>query len=490
MMDNVSISWEDFTESIPKIHRGLITDKDFTDVTLAANDNTQFKAHRVILSSCSKFFQNILTSNPHPSPLLYLNNVNQSELESLIEFIYLGRCEIKQNEVEKFVTLGHDFKINGLVQALTVMDEEDDLDALKEFLKKPMKEEPIIEVKQEETNIVSKVSNDNLLIDDQVDWWSMSNDSLQEMPDVPQVAIGKITIADDLQDTLRAKPFACDICDSKFAYSKTLRKHKRLSGHGAKLKCDVCNYNAKAREEMIIHWKHNHIGKDTTYNCIICEKAFPKYNALLKHKKYMHGMKAFVCDQCDYKAPKQGVLNKHITIVHEGKRVSCPICGAQFVSLANLKVHNQNIHEGVRYPCDQCDYSATQIQGLRGHQKIKHEGLRWECDQCDHKSTGKGNLQVHKETKHENKKYACDQCDFVANHPSSLNNHVKNKHEEPSTYNCGKCDKNYTGHDGPSKLQRHTDAIHNGVRFSCDKCDHKSMYSHGLAKHKQSKHVI
>ena len=69
-------------------------DQDFTDVTLATVDNHQVKVHKVIISSCSPFFRNILLKNPHPSPLLYLKDIRYKDLAMIIQFIYLGQCEV------------------------------------------------------------------------------------------------------------------------------------------------------------------------------------------------------------------------------------------------------------------------------------------------------------------------------------------------------------------------------------------------------------
>jgi len=480
---------DDFHTAPQKLYQELLADKNFTDITLATNDDVQIKAHKVILSSSSSFFQRILLSNPHPNPLLYLNNVSYAELQSIMEFIYLGECNIKQEAIEKFISLGTELRIIGIPVSRNeeksenkeIKEIEDELDALKEFLKKPIKEEV--------QNVdVTVVSNETEQDPSSVDWWSITNRDTKNHGVTKAVKPAVIDFPDDLSESFKAKPFSCDICLEKFAYCTSLKKHKRLTGHGLKLKCDVCNFDASNKSMVIKHWQEQHIGKKTLFPCILCDKSFPKYSALTKHKKYMHGKIAFSCDKCEYKAPKQGILNKHISVKHEGVRVTCELCNTNFVSMANLRVHKQNIHDGVRYPCDKCDYSATQIQGLRGHQRVKHLGVRYECDQCGFKATGKSNLLVHKETKHENRKYKCDQCDFTANHPSSLNGHVKNKHEETATWKCDQCEKEYAGYDGKQKLQRHKDAIHNGVRFDCDQCDHVAMYSHGLAKHKSSNH--
>ena len=53
--DKFLLSWNDFAANAPNTFRNLWTDQDFTDVTLATEDNQQIRKHKVILSSCSQF---------------------------------------------------------------------------------------------------------------------------------------------------------------------------------------------------------------------------------------------------------------------------------------------------------------------------------------------------------------------------------------------------------------------------------------------------
>ena len=258
----------------------------------------------------------------------------------------------------------------------------------------------------------------------------------------------------------------CEGCLKTFSTRAAARSHQLRKNKVCKkrVECEKCGerYKGKLYQKHILKM-HGAPRPDGTFeDCFECEKWFRTKEELAQHTARMHNKRC----KCDHKAPKKGILNKHIKVKHEGIRVICQLCEAKFVSMANLKVHTRNIHDDVRHPCNQCDYSATQIQGLCGHQKVKHQGLRYECDLCEFTSTDKSYIQLHKETKHENRKHSCDKCEFIANHPSGLNGHVKNKHEETSTYNCDKCAKHYSGYDGTQKLQRHKDAIHNGLMIA------------------------
>ena len=60
--DKFNLSWNDFEHCTRNSFRELINEHEFADVTLVSNDDKQVKAHKVILSSCSPVFKNILLS--------------------------------------------------------------------------------------------------------------------------------------------------------------------------------------------------------------------------------------------------------------------------------------------------------------------------------------------------------------------------------------------------------------------------------------------
>ena len=95
-----------FNRLAPEAFRKLSDDKHFTDVTLATGDGKQMSAHKVILGSSSNFFKTILMNNPHPSPLIYLKDIEYSQLKLIRDFIYLGQCHVPADEINEFIGVG------------------------------------------------------------------------------------------------------------------------------------------------------------------------------------------------------------------------------------------------------------------------------------------------------------------------------------------------------------------------------------------------
>ena len=55
-----SLKWNDFSVNVASTFRDLHCRHDFVDVTLACADGSTLEAHKVILSSVSSYFRDIL----------------------------------------------------------------------------------------------------------------------------------------------------------------------------------------------------------------------------------------------------------------------------------------------------------------------------------------------------------------------------------------------------------------------------------------------
>lgn len=106
-----------FNPYVSSSFKELRLEKDFFDVTLACEDESQVEAHKVVLSACSTFFRGILRRNNHPHPLLYLKGVKSSELSSILNFMYLGEANIAQDDLTSFLAVAEELRIKGLTES-------------------------------------------------------------------------------------------------------------------------------------------------------------------------------------------------------------------------------------------------------------------------------------------------------------------------------------------------------------------------------------
>ena len=91
MAEKQNLTWKNgFSEHLQIMCKDAVKDKMFSDVTLVSDDQTQFMAHKIVLSACSPVFKKIIDSNPSQHPLIYLRGFQRCEMESILQFMYLG----------------------------------------------------------------------------------------------------------------------------------------------------------------------------------------------------------------------------------------------------------------------------------------------------------------------------------------------------------------------------------------------------------------
>ena len=123
MSDKFSLKWNDFETNVSKSFRLLRTDDDFSDVTVVSSDQQQLSAHKVVLSSCSEYFKNILRRSKHPNPLLCLEGISSEELNNIMDYIYNGKVQIYQENLQRFMEIAVRFQLDGLIRGDTNFDE-------------------------------------------------------------------------------------------------------------------------------------------------------------------------------------------------------------------------------------------------------------------------------------------------------------------------------------------------------------------------------
>ena len=111
--EKLCLKWNDFQNIVQTSFGDLRSDNDFTDVTLACEDQ-RIKAHKVILSACSPFFKRLLKTHSNPQPLIYMRGVKYNDLVAVVDFIYQGEANVFQEQLENFLVLAEELELNGL----------------------------------------------------------------------------------------------------------------------------------------------------------------------------------------------------------------------------------------------------------------------------------------------------------------------------------------------------------------------------------------
>ncbi len=121
------LRWEDFgthfSSSFKELRKQDSRDS-FFDMSLAvADDDRVVQAHKVVLSSCSPFFRNVLARQARASPLggllhpvIFLRGISAQDLRNILDFMYHGEVNVAQEDLDGFLAVAAELKIKGLTQ--------------------------------------------------------------------------------------------------------------------------------------------------------------------------------------------------------------------------------------------------------------------------------------------------------------------------------------------------------------------------------------
>ena len=114
-MEKFTLKWNDFQPNVTKSFQRLRNEKDYSDVTLIGDDYQPLLAHKVVLSSSSEYFKNVLySSRNHSSPVLCMEGVKKDDLTNVLDYIYNGELQIFQDDLDRFLLIAERLKLDGL----------------------------------------------------------------------------------------------------------------------------------------------------------------------------------------------------------------------------------------------------------------------------------------------------------------------------------------------------------------------------------------
>merc|ERR1712215_616576 len=109
-----TLSLSDFQATAGSTFKELLSDTHFADVTLVAEEENEILAHKVILASSSSFFRRILIKHSQKKPIIYLNGIRFSDLQAIVNFIYLGEVEVRQEHLDTFLKAAKVLEVKGI----------------------------------------------------------------------------------------------------------------------------------------------------------------------------------------------------------------------------------------------------------------------------------------------------------------------------------------------------------------------------------------
>merc|ERR1739838_859447 len=117
--EKYSLTWHTYSDHLKSMMKELMMNEDFADVTLVTEDKKQIKANISILSACSPVFEDILRKEKNSNQIMYLRGIQFPEMESIMQFIYLGEATFYEKRMDEFLAVAKSLEIKQLCNAKT-----------------------------------------------------------------------------------------------------------------------------------------------------------------------------------------------------------------------------------------------------------------------------------------------------------------------------------------------------------------------------------
>ncbi|XP_059485801.1 uncharacterized protein LOC132202721 isoform X2 [Neocloeon triangulifer] len=116
------LRWKYHHNNLQVMFSQLLERESFCDVTLAS-EGKLLRAHKVVLSACSTYFDQIFTQYEEKNPIVILKDVKYDDIKALVEFMYRGEINIEQSHLASLLKTAEELKVKGLAEVSWRTDE-------------------------------------------------------------------------------------------------------------------------------------------------------------------------------------------------------------------------------------------------------------------------------------------------------------------------------------------------------------------------------
>ncbi|CAL4139185.1 unnamed protein product [Meganyctiphanes norvegica] len=114
----LSLKWENHKNSFYQALTSIRKNYSYYDVTIVCGHKT-YKAHKLVLSTCSEFLEEVLErtklTTPLPThPVIVLHDIQSHYLEALLDYMYVGEVDVLQTDLPGLIKAAELLKVKGL----------------------------------------------------------------------------------------------------------------------------------------------------------------------------------------------------------------------------------------------------------------------------------------------------------------------------------------------------------------------------------------
>ncbi|XP_053594325.1 sex determination protein fruitless isoform X33 [Microplitis demolitor] len=112
------LRWNNHQTTLIQNFDTLLESGTLVDCTLAA-EGKYLKAHKVVLSACSPYFEGLLSEHYDKHPVFILKDVKFKELKAMMDYMYRGEVNISQDQLAALLKAAESLQIKGLSESKT-----------------------------------------------------------------------------------------------------------------------------------------------------------------------------------------------------------------------------------------------------------------------------------------------------------------------------------------------------------------------------------
>ena len=223
--EKYNINWHTYSDHLKEMLHEMMKSKELTDVTLVCDDKKQFNAHKVVLSACSSVFKSIIKDLPHNSSVIYLRGIQHQEMESILEFMYLGEATLFHERMNEFLHVAKNLEIKQICKNVKFNEETMNIDD------------------QEILDNVDYIEDEDKLAFDIVKEENCFSTSTEDNSKLQKNSNGM---------------FECDKCEKKFTNKSHLKRHIQSIHEGMMFQCNLCDFQSKRQDYLKTHQQSKH----------------------------------------------------------------------------------------------------------------------------------------------------------------------------------------------------------------------------------------
>ncbi|XP_069999031.1 zinc finger and BTB domain-containing protein 7B isoform X5 [Penaeus vannamei] len=468
----LSLSWNNHKATFCHILSTLREKERYTDVTLAC-EGKFYPVHKLVLSTCSEYFEKMFEHTPCKHPVIVLKDVKPDELEALLSYMYAGVVSVAQNDLARLIKAAELLQIKGLA----VPDEPPSRQECKKYIPRDDRASPHPKRRRREDPLPIATVPPGVAVASESPPSSPHHVDTEHNWDQPTTHLEEPK-GDSSDQRLN------DSTDQREEFSSTKQEstaHSQDNVDETLVKEEMVETvdDSQGDAQHDSSMDYGTVGgvdgstdEHGKYNQIDPKHPQPLPEAVVEALAGPSGMQGWL---------GTGEMGAGFSIL-EGYSED----GNQDVHASSSNLGNAQAHQMVRL-----NYEGTRNSGRRAVGKVglNSDGSRnsgrgavgkmHQCPYCKYSTVRKDHITKHIRTHTGEKPFTCPYCNYSAASKDNLKLHVRT-HTGEKPFNCPYCPFRASRKDS---LQVHI-RIHTGEKpYTCSKCPYRSSQRNALVCH-------